>query len=186
MNLTKLEELLNKDIGTLKEVETTLETAKYNFSLRRITQYLGEFLENISDVDLQNTYPRLKATARFEKTYSSEPQIFFMVLRFADKDTNNEVDLFKISSHENRKLMESATGSIAQLSNSVDGKLITFNKKIYSSEEYYIDLTNNKQTNLEILLEQLVDKPMQSEIRKLFLEAELLEAPQTHTKRNKL
>lgn len=67
MNLTKLEELLNKDIGTLKEVETTLETAKYNFSLRRITQYLGEFLENISDVDLQNTYPRLKATARFEK-----------------------------------------------------------------------------------------------------------------------
>lgn len=142
--------------------------------------------ENISDVDLQNTYPRLKATARFEKTYSSEPQIFFMVLRFADKDTNNEVDLFKISSHENRKLMESATGSIAQLSNSVDGKLITFNKKIYSSEEYYIDLTNNKQTNLEILLEQLVDKPMQSEIRKLFLEAELLEAPQTHTKRNKL
>lgn len=109
-----------------------------------------------------------------------------MVLRFADKDTNNEVDLFKISSHENRKLMVSATGSIAQLSNSVDGKLITFNKKIYSSEEYYIDLTNNKQTNLEILLEQLVDKPMQSEIRKLFLEAELLEAPQTHTKRNKL
>lgn len=186
MNINKLEHILNNNIGTLKEAELALETAKHNLSLRRIAQYLGEFLDTLGKVDLQNNHPRLKATARFEKSYSEKPQIFFMVLRFANKDTSIDIDLLKDSNHENRQLLERASGSIAQLSASVDSKFITYNNKIYSSTEYYIDLTNNKQTNLEILLEHLVDKPMQSEIRKLYLEAELLDTTQTQKKRNKL
>lgn len=184
MDLTKLEKTLDNQIGTLEEAKKALEIAKNNLILRKSPIYLARFVEELSKINLQETTPRIKVDVRYGR-HSTEPEALFALLRFKDNKTDSEIDLFSFVTNEERTLLLNCSGHLSQLSSQLDRKWIPTKEGVYSSTEYYIDLTDNKEKNIEIILDRLIEPSLALEIKKIFLESQLTDKD-TIIKRNKI